>query len=242
MPWGATHLLRGSHSAPDGTAAVVVQPPHTIAVLPLVDVTPGDGNTYLGDGLAQELSSRLARIHGLRVASRTSAFAFKDRETDVRTIAQTLGVRHVLEGSVMRQGNQLRVTAQLVDAASGYNVWSQTYNRTWQDLVAIQDEIARSIVGTLQVVRGERSPSPRRPPHPRGGVRSVPGRTSPKLQGPGRAKQLPRQPRTASARRSPWIRSSPSPMPGCASVTSSTTRAAATARWSPRPRPTAAPP
>ena len=153
LPWAATHYLRTSPAAaPAGAASVIVQPPHTIAVLPLVDVSPGDGNTYLGEGLAQELSARLARIHGLRVASRTSAFSFRGRDTDVRTIAQTLGVRHVLEGSVMREGNQLRVTAQLIDAASGYNVWSQTYNRTWQDLVAIQDDVARSIIGTLQVV------------------------------------------------------------------------------------------
>jgi TolB-like protein/tetratricopeptide (TPR) repeat protein/DNA-binding winged helix-turn-helix (wHTH) protein len=153
LPWAATRYLRTSPSpAPAGAATVIVQPLNTIAVLPLVDVTPGDGNTYLGDGLAQELSARLARIHGLRVASRTSAFSFRGRDEDVRTIAQTLGVRHVLEGSVMREGNQLRVTAQLIDAASGYNVWSQTYNRTWQDLVAIQDDVARSIIGTLKVV------------------------------------------------------------------------------------------
>ncbi len=159
VPWGATHLWR--RAPPASAATVLVQPPHTIAVLPLVDVTPGDGNSYLGDGLAQELSARLARIHGLRVASRTSAFAFRGRETDVRTIGQALGVRHVLEGSVMRTGNQLRVTAQLVDAASGFNVWSQTYNRTWEDLVAIQDDVARSIVSTLKVVlAGELDPHP----------------------------------------------------------------------------------
>ena len=186
LPWGATHWLRGSRAAQSGT--VVVQPPHTIAVLPLVDVTPGDGNTYLGDGLAQELSTRLARIHGLRVASRTSAFAFKDREADVRTIAQTLGVRHVLEGSVMRQGNQLRVTAQLVDASSGYNVWSQTYNRTWQDLVAIQDEIARSIVGTLQVVLTNDQGA--QPPTTHVDAFDLYLAGLAKLQGPGRAKQL----------------------------------------------------
>jgi TolB-like protein/Flp pilus assembly protein TadD/DNA-binding winged helix-turn-helix (wHTH) protein len=152
VPWAATRYLRTQHAAEPGSTSVRVQPPHTIAVLPLVDVTPGDGNTYLGDGLAQELSTRLARIHGMRVASSTSASSFADRHTDVRTIAQTLGVRHVLEGSVMREGNQLRVTAQLIDADSGYNVWSQTYNRTWQDLVAIQDDVARSIISTLKVV------------------------------------------------------------------------------------------
>jgi TolB-like protein/Flp pilus assembly protein TadD/DNA-binding winged helix-turn-helix (wHTH) protein len=150
LPWAATRYLRAP--APPAERSVRVQPPHSIAVLPLLDVTPGDGNRYLGDGLAQELAARLARIHGLRVASLTSTFAFRDREADVRTIAQTLGVRQVLEGSVMRAGDQLRVTAQLIDADSGYNVWSQTYSRTWQDLVAIQDDVARSIIGTLQVM------------------------------------------------------------------------------------------
>jgi len=154
LPWGITHY-RGAYKpaeAPSRADSVIVQPPQTIAVLPLVDVSPGGGNAYLGDGLAQELSARLARIHGLRVASRTSASVFKDRAADVRTIAQTLGVRHILEGSVHREGDQLRVTAQLIDAASGYNVWSQTYNRTWVDLLAIEDDVARSIIGTLKVV------------------------------------------------------------------------------------------
>lgn len=152
LPWGVTRYLRSPAPVAADARTVTVQPPRTIAVLPLVDVTPGDGNAYLGDGLAQELSARLGRISGLRVASSTSAYSFRDRDKDVRTIAQTLGVRHVLEGSVMREGNQLRVTAQLIDAASGYNVWSQTYNRTWQDLVAIQDDLARSIIGTLRLV------------------------------------------------------------------------------------------
>jgi tetratricopeptide (TPR) repeat protein/DNA-binding winged helix-turn-helix (wHTH) protein len=150
-PWAVTHYLRAPK--PGASAGVaVVQPPRTIAVLPLVDMSPAGGNAYLGDGLAQELSARLARIRGVRVAARTSAFAFKDRHTDVRTIAQMLGVRHVLEGSVRREGNHLRVTAQLIDAASGYDVWSQTYDRTWQDLLVIEDDLARSIIGALQVV------------------------------------------------------------------------------------------
>ena len=154
-PWAISRYLRGPAPAELSSGApgsVVVQPPRTIAVLPLIDMSPAGGNAYLGDGLAQELSARLARIRGLRVAARTSAFAFKDRRADVHTIAQTLGVRHILEGSVRREGDHLRVTAQLIDAGSGYNVWSQTYDRTWQDLLAIEDDLARSIIGTLQVV------------------------------------------------------------------------------------------
>ncbi|HET9389045.1 MAG TPA: tetratricopeptide repeat protein [Steroidobacteraceae bacterium] len=132
--------------------SVIVQPPKTIAVLPLIDLSPGRGNEYVGDGLAQELSSRLARIPGLRIASRTSAFAFKGRNADIRTIAQSLGVRHVLEGSVRRDGDRLRVTAQLTDAGTGYHVWSQSYDRTWHDILTIEDELARAIVDALQVV------------------------------------------------------------------------------------------
>lgn len=154
-PWALTHYLRAAKPQVAGSGtpeSVVVQPPRTIAVLPLVDMSPAGGNAYLGDGLAQELSARLARLPGLRVAARTSAFAFRDRHADVRTIAQTLGVRHILEGSVRREGDHLRVTAQLIDAASGYDVWSQTYNRNWQDLLVIEDDLARAIISTLQVV------------------------------------------------------------------------------------------
>ncbi|MDB6042597.1 MAG: hypothetical protein JWM63_1148 [Gammaproteobacteria bacterium] len=147
--WSATQRPASAGKRPQ---AVLVQPPKTIAVLPLVDISPAGHNEYLGDGLAQELSSRLARIPGLRVAARTSAFAFKGGHVDVRTIAQTLGVRHVLEGSVRREGDHLRVTAQLIDATSGYQVWSQSYDRSWQDLLVIEDDLARSIIGTLQVV------------------------------------------------------------------------------------------
>ena len=175
----------------DAASAVIVQPPRTIAVLPLVDVTPGDGNTYLGDGLAQELSARLGRIRGLRVASSTSAASFRNKDKDVRTIGQTLGVRHVLEGSVMREGNRLRVTAQLIDAATGYNVWSQTYNRTWQDLVAIQDDVARAIIGTLKVVLADESAQRgQQTPTTRVDAFDLYLAGLAKLQGPGRTTQL----------------------------------------------------
>jgi TolB-like protein/tetratricopeptide (TPR) repeat protein/DNA-binding winged helix-turn-helix (wHTH) protein len=151
VPWAIRHY-QGVPKHAEAPATVVVQPPRTIAVLPLLDTSPAGGNAYLGDGLAQELSVRLARIRGVRVAARTSAFAFRDRHADARTIAQTLGVRHILEGSVLREDDHLRVTAQLVDSASGYTVWSQTYNRKWQDLLAIEDDLVRSIMGALQVV------------------------------------------------------------------------------------------
>jgi TolB-like protein/Flp pilus assembly protein TadD/DNA-binding winged helix-turn-helix (wHTH) protein len=124
----------------------------SVAVLPLVDMSPVGGNAYLGDGLSEELSLRLAQIPGLRVAARTSAFEFKDRNVDVRRIGQSLGVGHVLEGSVRRDGDNLRVTMQLIDSATGYHVWAGSYDRSWSDLITIQDDIARSVTEALRVV------------------------------------------------------------------------------------------
>jgi TolB-like protein/Flp pilus assembly protein TadD/DNA-binding winged helix-turn-helix (wHTH) protein len=149
---GAWRFYPREATHPAEAASVTVAAPKTIAVLPLIDVSPGGGNAYLGDGLAQELSGRLARIPGLRVASQTSTFSFRGAHADVRTIARTLGVRHVLEGSVRREGDHLRVRAQLIDARTGYDVWSQSYDRQWKDLLTIEDDLARSIVQTLQVV------------------------------------------------------------------------------------------
>jgi TolB-like protein/Flp pilus assembly protein TadD/DNA-binding winged helix-turn-helix (wHTH) protein len=144
---------RSAHwAAPPADSSVVVEEPKTIAVLPLVDISPSGGNQYLGDGLAQELSSRLARIPGVRVAAQTSANAFRGRSLDVRTIAGTLGVQHVLEGSLRKEGEHLRVTAELIDAGTGYRVWSRTYDREWKDLLMIEDDLSRSIIQVLQVV------------------------------------------------------------------------------------------
>ena len=124
----------------------------SVAVLPLVDMSPAGGNSYLGDGLSEELSARLAQIPGLRVAARTSAFEFKGRNLDVRRIGEALGVRHVLEGSVRRDGDNLRVTVQLIDASSGYHVWAGSYDRAWRDVISIQDDIARSVTEALRIV------------------------------------------------------------------------------------------
>jgi TolB-like protein/Flp pilus assembly protein TadD/DNA-binding winged helix-turn-helix (wHTH) protein len=147
--FGRTHEKAANTQS---SRSVLVQQPKTIAVLPLVDLSPGSGNDYIGDGLAQELSSRLARIPGLRVASQTSSFAYKGSHADVRAIARALGVRHVLEGSVRREGDHIRVTTELIDAVSGYHVWSQSYDRNLADLLVIQDDLSRSIINTLQVV------------------------------------------------------------------------------------------
>jgi tetratricopeptide (TPR) repeat protein/DNA-binding winged helix-turn-helix (wHTH) protein len=124
----------------------------SVAVLPLVDMTAGGGNEYLGDGFAEEISAQLAQIPGLRVAARTSAFEYKGQRIDVRKIGNALGVRNVLEGSVRREGDKLRVTVQLIDALNGYHVWAGTYDRDWADAIAIQDDISRKITQALQVV------------------------------------------------------------------------------------------
>ncbi len=143
---------RSLESSAGATRAALEASPASVAVLPLVDMSRGGGNSYLGDGLSEELSLRLAQVPGLRVAARTSAFEFKGRNLDVRKIGESLGVRHVLEGSVRRDGDSLRVTVQLIDAANGYHVWAGSYDREWRDLLSIQDDVARSIAAALSVV------------------------------------------------------------------------------------------
>ena len=141
-----------ANRAGDPAPPASVPAPQSVAVLPLVDMTPGGGNEYLGDGFAEEISAQLAQIPGLRVAARTSAFEFKDKSLDVRKIGQALGVHHVLEGSVRRDGNKLRVTVQLIDAANGYHVWAGSYDKDWSDVISIQDNISQSIARALEVV------------------------------------------------------------------------------------------
>jgi TolB-like protein/Flp pilus assembly protein TadD/DNA-binding winged helix-turn-helix (wHTH) protein len=124
----------------------------SVAVLPLVDMTAGGKSGYIGDGFAEEISAQLAQVPGMRVAARTSAFEFKGRSVDVRKIGAALGVRNVLEGSVRRDDDKLRVTVQLIDTVTGYHVWAATYDRNWADVIAIQDEISRSITQALDLV------------------------------------------------------------------------------------------
>ena len=135
--------------ASDGTAT---GGPPSIAVLPLVDLTPKGDTAWLGDGLSEELSTLLAQVPGLRVAARTSAFEFRGKSLDVRRIGQLLGVRHVLEGSVRRDGDAVRVTVQLIDARTGFHVWAGNFDRAWRDVLTLQDEIARSVTAALRVV------------------------------------------------------------------------------------------
>ncbi len=122
----------------------------SIAVLPFVNASPDPGNEYLSDGITDEVIDALTKVGSLRVASRTSVFALKGRALDVRAIGAMLGVSVVLEGSVRRQGDRLRVTAQLTATDDGRLLWSQRFDRELQDVFAVQDELARTIVTTLR--------------------------------------------------------------------------------------------
>ncbi|MEZ4416790.1 MAG: hypothetical protein R3E10_13660 [Gemmatimonadota bacterium] len=125
-------------------------PPASIAVLPFIDLSPLGDQAYLGDGMAEEILNLLTRLDGLRVAARTSAFVFRGQEVDIRDVGETLSVAHVLEGSVRKDRDEIRITAQLIDVETGYHVWSNTYQRTLDSVFEIQDEIARVIVEALR--------------------------------------------------------------------------------------------
>ena len=146
--------------ARDGSIAVatpIVPPPAaSIAVLPFADLSAEKDQQYFSDGIAEEILNVLARIDGLKVASRTSAFQFRSAATGIPAIAGELGVRHVLEGSVRKAGNRVRITAQLIDASTDARLWSETFDRTLtaEDLFAIQDEIAAATVAALRTKLG----------------------------------------------------------------------------------------
>ena len=131
--------------------AAPVAPPHSIAVLPFADLSASGNQQYFSDGLAEELLNLLSKVPGLQVAARTSAFSFKGHTADIPTIGRQLLVANVLEGSVRRVGNHVRITAQLVRADNGYEVWSEIYDRELGDVFRIQDEIASSVVKALKL-------------------------------------------------------------------------------------------
>jgi adenylate cyclase len=123
----------------------------SIAVLPFADMSPDKDQEYFTDGLSEELLNLLAKIPELKVASRSSAFQFKDKGVDIKEVAKQLGVAHVLEGSVRKDGKQLRITAQLIKADDGFHMWSETYDRELKGVFAIQDEISAAVVEALKV-------------------------------------------------------------------------------------------
>ena len=136
---------------PVPTASVLAR---SIAVLPFVDMSPAKDQGYFSDGISEEILNSLAKIPELKVAARTSSFKFKGADRDVPEIARELKVLTVLEGSVRKQANRVRITAQLIDANTGYHLWSETYDRELTDIFAIQDEIAAAIAGALRIQLG----------------------------------------------------------------------------------------
>ena len=123
----------------------------SIAVLPFADLSPGKDQEYFSDGLSEQLINDLAKVSGLKVVGRSSAFQFKGKNEDLRNVARKLGVANVLEGSVRREGNHVRISAELTKADDGFQLWSQTYDREMKDIFAVQDEIARATTEALQV-------------------------------------------------------------------------------------------
>ena len=133
----------------DDEPPVVIASSASVAVLPFVNMSDDKDNEYFSDGLTETLLHMLAQVPDLKVAARTSSFAFKDQNRSIQDIAQALGVAHVLEGSVQRVGDRVRITAQLIRAADGFHVWSSSYDRTLDDIFGIQDEIAEKVGTSL---------------------------------------------------------------------------------------------
>ncbi len=153
LPWAiaaaillAVGLFWWRHSAAAGAKPLA----SSIAVLPFVDMSPERNQQYFSDGLAEELLNHLAKTPGLRVAARTSSFQFRDKSVDLPTIGKRLNVATVLEGSVRKEGKRARISAELVKADDGFQLWSGTYDRDLNDVFAVQDEIARAITGELK--------------------------------------------------------------------------------------------
>ena len=139
--------------APDSAAPGTVADELSIAVLPFVNLSPDPDQAYFADGLTEELLNLLSRMAPLKVSARTSSFYYKDKldEIPLPEIARQLGVAHILEGSVRKSGNQLRISAQLIEAEEGFNLWSRTWARTLDDVFQIQDEISRAVAEELQI-------------------------------------------------------------------------------------------
>ncbi len=144
-------IAAGDVSATQVAAPAVAVAEKTIAVLPFVNLSSDAEQEYFSDGLSEEILNRLAQVGELRVTARTSSFSFKGLNEDVRVIGEKLGVRYILDGSVRKAGNNLRIGAQLIDAADGTQVWTRTFDRELNDVFAIQDEIAMAVSDTLSV-------------------------------------------------------------------------------------------
>ena len=140
----------GKSASEDQTVAADAHLTPSLAVLPFVNMSGNEDNEYFSDGLTETLLHKLAQVSGLKVAARTSSFAFKGRNIDAREIADALNVAHVLEGSVQRAGDRVRITAQLIQAVDGYHLWSQVFDRELDDIFAVQDDIAVHVATALR--------------------------------------------------------------------------------------------
>ena len=143
-------LSKHSGTALPGASAPSAIPEKSIAVLPFVNMSSDKNQEYFSDGLSEEMIDLLSQVPGLRVPARTSSFYFKGKSEDIASIAQKLRVAHVLEGSVRKSGNTIRVTAQLIHADNGYHLWSKAYDRDIKDVFKVQDEIATAVVDALK--------------------------------------------------------------------------------------------
>jgi adenylate cyclase len=147
----ASLFFFGRYTATSKQSVSTELPEQSIAVLPFVDLSQAKDQEYFCDGISEEILDALAKVEGLRVVARTSSFSFKGKNADVNEIAQKLHVQNVLEGSLRREGNRIRITAQLINARNGFHIWSDTFERELQGVFAVQDEITRSIVDALKI-------------------------------------------------------------------------------------------
>ena len=143
-------VLGSAPTQPAAEPASAAQSPPSIAVLPFVNMSADPDQEFFADGMSEELINALTQVEGLRVIARTSAFSFKGTNADIATIGAKLKVSAVVEGSVRKAGNRLRIAAQLIDVAGGHHLWSEVYDRSLDDVFEIQDEIARTIVTTIR--------------------------------------------------------------------------------------------
>src|SRR5262249_43880170 len=148
-------FLIGRYTAGHGTSRVseitTASPEKSIAVLPLINESGDPKDEYFSDGLSEELIAALAQISGLKVIGRSSSFRFKDRKEEPKTIGEKLGVSTLLDGTVRKQGDRVRIVAELVNAANGIQLWTRTFDRELKDIFAVQEEIARAVAESLKV-------------------------------------------------------------------------------------------
>ena len=170
LAWTLMHQRKPAQDTPiagKGSAPPGAPPPKSVAVLPFDNFSAEKDSEYLSDGLTEEITAALARVPGLRVAARNSAFTFKGRKEDLRKVGAALGVATILEGSLRKVGNRIRVTAQLVNALDGLHLWADTYDRSFDDILAVQEDIARNIAERFELKpASQTSAVPARPAAP----------------------------------------------------------------------------